>query len=110
MSCGGCHLDGFQSSNARLFEALVARDPQSDAQIGHVGLRDHFATANASAFDPHDVLVALLDQGGLTADRTGANIDPSIPDQPTVDQAQMARELARVIARDLPQGPTRPTA
>jgi DNA-binding beta-propeller fold protein YncE len=106
MSCGGCHLDGFQSNNARFFEALVARDPQSDAQIGHVGLRDHFATANDSAFDPHDVLLALLDQGGLTADRTGANIDPSIPDQPTAVQAQMAQELARVIARDLPQGPT----
>jgi hypothetical protein len=112
MSCGGCHLDGFDSNNLRLFEALGPSDPQTDAQIGHVGLRDHFATAPDANFDPHDVLVALLDQGGLAPDRTGAGrdgqIDPNEPsgDAAYVQAAQMATALASVIAHDLPKGPT----
>ncbi|HZU85428.1 MAG TPA: multiheme c-type cytochrome, partial [Polyangiaceae bacterium] len=119
MSCGGCHLDGFGSSNARLFEAIAPADPGVDAQIGHVGLRDHFLSAEeltatdggapdptAPAFDPHDVLVALLDQGGLAPDRTGAVRDGQIdPAAPTAEAAMMARALGRVVARDLPNGP-----
>jgi hypothetical protein len=99
MSCGGCHLDGFGSNNVALFDALVAPDPQRDAQIGHVGLKDHFSTASTPgdpSFDPHDILVALHDQGAL--------IDPEQPVSVVTQTA--AQQLARVIARDLPQGPT----
>ena len=112
MSCGGCHLDGFGSSNLRLFESLAAHDPQTDAQIGHIGLKDHFATAPDANFDPHDILVALLDQGGLAPDRTGATRDGQIdPNQTSGDPAygqavQMATALASVIARDLPKAPS----
>jgi hypothetical protein len=123
MSCGGCHLDGFTSNNLRLFEALIPHDPQSDAEIGHgfcapaaplasaacVRLGDHFSTAPTptdATFNPHDLLVALLDQGGLTPNRLGLHPDPQIPMQPTPDEAQMAQQLARVVARDLPRGPT----
>jgi len=111
MSCGGCHLDGFDSNNLRLFEALAPHDPQTDAQIGHIGLGDHFATSPDSNFDPHDILVALLDQGGLAPDRTGANrhgqIDPNQPssDAVYVQAAQMATQLATVVATDLPKTP-----
>jgi DNA-binding beta-propeller fold protein YncE len=107
MSCGGCHLDGFGSSNLRLLEALVAHDPQVDAQIGHVGLADNFSSVPDPTFNPHDVLVALIDQGGLAPDRTGANRASQIdPKRPNADAARMAQQLARVIAHDLPRGPT----
>jgi predicted CXXCH cytochrome family protein len=121
MACGGCHLDGFGSNNLRLFESLVAHDPQRDAQIGHVGLKDNFSTvpdptstepardagSGTPTFNPHDILSALLDQGGLAPDRAGAVRDGQIdPTQPTVDARRMAEQLARVIARDLPKGPT----
>ena len=109
MACGGCHLDGFVSTNARLFEALHALDPAADATIGHTGLKDMFSTVptpDDPAFDPHDVLSALVDQGGLAPDRTGhdrtGQIDPS---NPTPDARTMATRIARVIARDLPVGP-----
>jgi hypothetical protein len=109
MSCGGCHLDGFVSTNARFFEALSALDPKQDAQIGHVGLKDMFSTAPTPtdpSFDPHDILVTLLDQGGLAPDRTGAHRDGQVdPSAPTADATQMATRIARVIARDLPSGP-----
>lgn len=109
MSCSGCHLDGFGSANLRLFEVLVAPHPRTNAQIGHVGLKDHFSTAPAStqsSFDPHDILVALTDQGGLAPDRSGAKRDGQVdPTHPSSDAAQMAQALARVVARDLPQGP-----
>ncbi|HEY8040892.1 MAG TPA: multiheme c-type cytochrome [Polyangiaceae bacterium] len=108
MSCGGCHLDGFGPTNLRLFEALQPHEPAVDAQIGHVGLSDHFASATTpAAFDPHDVLVALLDQGGLAPDRTGKDRSGQIdPAHPTADGATMAQQLARVVARDLPGQPT----
>jgi hypothetical protein len=112
MSCGGCHLDGFGSNNLRLFEALTPRDPQTDAQIGHANLHDHFATAPDANFDPHDVLVALLEQGGLAPDRSGASrggqVDPNNPsgDSAYSQAAQMATSLASVIATDLPKAPT----
>lgn len=110
MACGGCHLDGLVSTNKFFFEALKPKDPTKDAQIGHVGLKDLFATAPAphdASFVPHDILVALRDQGGLDGDRTGAHpkdvVDPAAP---TEDAKQMAIALARVIARDLPVGPS----
>ena len=110
MSCGGCHLDGFVSTNLFFFEALTPADPAVDAQIGHVGLKDLFSTSptpDSPTFDPHDVLVALLDQGGLVPDRTGAvrsgAIDPSMP---SADARQLATRLARTIAKDLPVGPS----
>ncbi len=110
MSCGGCHLDGLVSTNLFFFEALKPADATKDAQIGHVGLKDVFASApdNATgAFEPHDILVALRDQGGLDGDRTGAHshdvVDPSAP---TADAIAMARSLAKVVARDLPVGPS----
>ncbi len=108
MSCGGCHLDGFVSTNQVFFDALTPADTTKDAQIGHVGLKDLFSTTpNSKTLDPHDVLVALLDQGGLAPDRTGklrtGAIDPSAP---TADASQMAARLSLVIARDLPLDPT----
>ena len=110
MSCGGCHLDGFVSTNQLFFEALRATDPTADAPIGHVGLKDMFSTAptpSDPSFDPHDILSAMIDQGGLAPDRTGADrtgqVDPSSPGAAAVT---MAQQIARVIARDLPVGPS----
>jgi hypothetical protein len=111
MSCGGCHLDGFTSTNARLFEALSPADPARDAVIGHVGLVDHFSSiADAiepATFNPHDLLVALEEQGGLGPDRTGRDrtgaVDPSAP---TPQAVVMAQELAAVVVRDLPDQPS----
>jgi hypothetical protein len=114
MSCSACHLDGFGSSNLRLFESLQPSNPQLDAQNGHVGLSDHFSTApelsSMKVPDPklaHDILVALLDQGGLVPDPTGANrtgqVDPS---NPPGEAVTMAQQLAAVVARDLPVQPT----
>jgi DNA-binding beta-propeller fold protein YncE len=110
MSCGGCHLDGFVSTNQFFFEALHAVDSTQDAQIGHTGLKDMFSTTptpDDPAFDSHDVLVAMLDQGGLVPDRTGADrtgqVDPSAP---TPDARTMAQQIARVVERDLPAGPS----
>ncbi|MDP9001339.1 MAG: hypothetical protein M3O46_14655 [Myxococcota bacterium] len=110
MSCSGCHIDGFGSTNLRLFEARFAPRPQANAQIGHVGLKDHFSTTptwSQPSFDPHDILVALTDQGGLAPDRSGAKRDGEVdPAHPSTDEMRMAQALARVVARDLPLGPT----
>jgi hypothetical protein len=110
ISCAGCHLDGFQSPTLRLFESSNVVNEAVNAQIGHAGLKDLFSTAptpDAPQFDPHDILVALEEQGGLSPDRTGASrvgaIDASAP---TDAAATMARQIAHVIARDLPIGPT----
>jgi len=110
ISCGGCHLDGFGSPTLRLFESSLVVDETVNAQIGHSGLTDLFSTAptpTSPAFDPHDILVALEEQGGLSPDRTGANragaIDASAP---TDAAATMASQMARVIQRDLPIGPS----
>lgn len=113
LSCGGCHLDGFGATNERLFEALVPNDPAIDAQIGHDGLRDHFSTATApssSSFDPHDLLVAVSDQGGLVPieapDGGGGNPgSPVDPNAPTPDAFTLAQQLAAVVGRDLPAQP-----
>ena len=110
MSCGACHLDGFVSTNQFLFEASKVKDPTVDAQIGHVSLADLFSTSPTPtdpSFNPHDILVALNDMGGLAPDRSGAlragSVDPSAP---TPEATVMAAQLARVIARDLPVGPS----
>jgi DNA-binding beta-propeller fold protein YncE len=110
IACGGCHLDGFGSPTLRLFESAIVVDPTVNAQMGHTGLKDLFSTAptpSSPSFDPHDVLVALEEQGGLAPDRTGASrageIDPS---SPTAAAATLASEIAEVIARDLPLGPS----
>ena len=110
MSCGGCHLDGFVSTNQFVFEALHAVDPAADAQIAHEGLKDMFSTSptpSDPSFNPHDILSAMIDQGGLVPDRTGADrtgqIDPSNPSAAAVT---MAQQIAQVIARDLPVGPS----
>jgi hypothetical protein len=110
MACAGCHLDGFVSTNAFFFEALVPLDRAKDARIGHASLKDLFSKSpmpNDPAFDPHDVLSAVLEQGGLAPDRTGAHrqgeLDPSAP---TPEATQMAKRLALIIARDLPEGPS----
>jgi YVTN family beta-propeller protein len=110
ISCGGCHLDGFGSPTLRLFESSLVVDEAVNAQIGHTGLVDLFSTAptfGTPSFNPHDVLVALEEQGGLAPDRTGAvragAIDASAP---TDAAATLASQMARVIARDLPLGPS----
>jgi YVTN family beta-propeller protein len=111
LSCSACHLDGFGSTNQRLFEALLPPpNPAYDAEIGHIGLVDNFSTAiqvGAPSFNPHDILVALLDQGGLAPDRTGVSrvgqVDPNAPPPAAVT---MAQELASVVAADLPAQPT----
>ncbi|HEY3817912.1 MAG TPA: multiheme c-type cytochrome [Polyangiaceae bacterium] len=107
MSCGGCHLDGFGSPNLRLFESMTPHDPASDAQIGHIGLVDLFSTTPAPlapTFNPHDVLVAVTDQGGLVpVGGAGAAVSPSAP---TAEATLMAQQLAAVVARDLPLQPT----
>ncbi len=98
MSCGGCHLDGFTSTNARLFEALSPPNPAEDALIGHVGLVDDFTTAakdapDPSPFNPHHLLVAPTDQGGLAPNPPGRDCNLAVT---------MAQQLATVVARDLP--------
>lgn len=108
MSCGGCHLDGFGSPNLRLFESLQPHDPANDAQIGHIGLVDLFSTTpapTAPTFNPHDVLVAVTDQGGLLP-IGGDGGGVVSPDAPTADATLMAQQLAAVVARDLPLQPT----
>lgn len=111
MACASCHLDGFGTTNERLFE-ILSPPPNGavDAEIGHIGLADNFSTAiqvGQPSFNPHDILVALLDQGGLAPDRTGADragqVDPSSPPAAAIT---MAQELALVIAGDLPDQPT----
>jgi DNA-binding beta-propeller fold protein YncE len=110
MSCGGCHLDGFVSTNELFFDALHPVDQTVDAQIGHIGLADMFSTAptpDSPTFNPHDVLVALLDQGGLAPDRTGADRTGAVePANPSSAAATMAQQIAHVIAGDLPSGPS----
>jgi DNA-binding beta-propeller fold protein YncE len=110
MSCGGCHLDGFVSTNEVFFEALTPLDPAQDARIGHENLQDLFSTAptpTSPTFQPHDILAAMRDMGGLAPDRTGAvrtgEIDPSNPPAAAVT---MAQQLAQVIAKNLPVGPS----
>ena len=107
MSCAGCHLDGFESGNRAFFQLLVPPDAGANAQIGHEGLADGFASSSTpdAGFNPHDILVALTDQGGLAPDRTGADRTGAIePAQPTTDAITLAQSLARVVARDLPHG------
>lgn len=110
MSCGGCHLDGFVSTNAFFFEALRPADPKLDAQIGHVGMKDLFSTSSTpsdSIFSPHDILIAMRDQGGLAPDRTGAHREGELdPDKPSADALKAAKWIASAIARDLPIGPS----
>lgn len=110
LSCGACHLDGFGSGTRALFDDAHPVDPTTDALIGHVALKDDFSSAATPAdpsFDPHDVLVALLNQGGLSPDRTGVNGKGSVdPSAPTPTARLMASRIARVIARDLPLGPS----
>ncbi len=110
MSCGACHLDGFVSTNLVFFEALKVPSQAENGQIGHVGLKDLFSTAPTPqdpSFDAHDVLVAFVDQGGLAPDRTGKKRDGAIdPLAPSAEARQMAARIARVIARDLPAGPS----
>jgi DNA-binding beta-propeller fold protein YncE len=110
MSCGGCHLDGFVSTNAVFFEALSPLDPSQDARIGHEALQDLFSTAptpTSPTFQPHDVLAAMIDQGGLSPDRTGADLTGQVdPSNPPATAVTMAQQLARVIAKNLPVGPS----
>ncbi len=113
LSCGGCHLDGFVSTNEAFFEDLIPPDPAQDARIGHNGLLDFFSTIPAATsaadppFNPHDVLAAFEEQGGLAPDRSGAQrtgqIDPS---KPTPDATTMASEVGTVFTATLPLGPT----
>jgi predicted CXXCH cytochrome family protein len=110
LSCGACHLDGFGSGEEALFEDSHLKDPTRDAQIGHSGLVDLFSTASkptAPGFNPHDILVALLEQGGMAPDRTGANLAGAVdPSHPPAAAVAMATQLAYVVARDLPAGPS----
>jgi DNA-binding beta-propeller fold protein YncE len=109
MSCNACHLDGFGHANQVFFEALTP-DQKVDAQRGHSGLRDLFASAPSyatAAFDPHDILVALSEQGGLAPDHLGLDRTGAIdPNAPTDAARAMAASIARVVARDLPLGPS----
>jgi len=114
MSCGGCHLDGFVSTNEAFFEDITSGvDLAIDARIGHTGLVDFFSTApppnvsNDPPFNPHDVLQAFTEMGGLAPDRTGAQRTGAVnPAAPTSDATTMATQIASVIALDLPLGPT----
>jgi predicted CXXCH cytochrome family protein len=108
MSCGGCHLDGFVSTN----ETLMPVNPAVDAQIGHIGLKDLFSTAPTPtdpSFNPHDIMVAFRDMGGLDPDRTGTDqtmaVDPNGA-SPPADVVQMAQSVAQIVKRDLPLGPS----
>ena len=112
MACASCHLDGLTSTNLFLFEASprAGAAAAKDALIGHRNLRDFFASSaspDAPTFDPHDVVVAMLEMGGLALDTTGKDrtgeVDPNKPSPQTI---AIARDLARVVARDMPQAPS----
>lgn len=110
MSCNACHLDGFRQTNSVFFEAL-SPDEAVDAARGHAGLRDFFASVpeygKPTGFDPHDILVAIGEQGGLAPDRLGLDRTGAVdPAKPTDAAKTMAQALAAVVARDLPLGPT----
>ncbi len=110
MACASCHLDGFGRTNSFLLTTLASKDEARDAQLGHIGLKDLFSTAatpDDAAFDPHDMVVALLDQGGLAPDRSGKSRAGEVdPKAPPPDVRTMAKQLSRVFARDLPFGPS----
>ena len=109
MSCNGCHLDGLVSTNQAFFDILRPSDPTTDALIGHEGLVDLFSTAptpNDPSFNPHDIIQAMLDMGGLAPDRTGADRTGQVdPNNPPTEVVGMAKSLGLVIAQDIPQGP-----
>ena len=125
MSCGGCHLDGFTTTNARFFEALSPPDPAEDALIGHVGLVDHFSTSvesgpDSSPFNPHDFFVALTDQGGLAPDAPGRDREAGRHDGPAArggrrprfarpalvgaSAGRAERGVGRCVLREMPPG------
>jgi DNA-binding beta-propeller fold protein YncE len=114
MSCGACHLDGFVSSNNVLLSIMSQGiDTFVDARIGHSGLVDFFSTSapanapNDPPFNPHDILSAFTEMGGLSPDRTGATRTGAVsPSSPPSDAVTLASQVATVIARDLPLGPT----
>jgi hypothetical protein len=110
MSCGGCHLDGFVSTNEVFFEVLHPEDQTRAASIGHEGLKDMFSTTptpTSPSFDAHDVLSAMIDQGGLVPDRTGASrLGQMDPSKPPPEAIAMAQQIGHVVARDLPVGPS----
>jgi YVTN family beta-propeller protein len=102
MSCGGCHLDGFGSTNARLFEALSPSDPARDAAIGHGAVTEAFGPTAT-----HDLLAALLEQGGLAPDPTGRDRSGQVdPSSPPSGAKTMAESLALVVQRDLSVQPS----
>jgi YVTN family beta-propeller protein len=109
MSCGACHLDGLVSTNRFLMDASRP-DAKIDALVGHHRLTDMFATApnpEGPEFNPHDILAAFLDQGGLAPDRTGQDRAGEVSlDAPPPSAVAMATDVARVIALDLPFGPS----
>ena len=112
MACASCHLDGLTTTNAFLFEASPRKQPGAakDALIGHRNLRDFFASASKpddGAFDPHDVIAAMLEMGGLAPDTTGKErAGEADPARPSKAVTEAARSLARVVARDMPLAPS----
>jgi DNA-binding beta-propeller fold protein YncE len=112
MACASCHLDGLTTTNAFLFEASPRVQPGAakDALMGHRGLKDFFSTAanpDDPSFDPHDVMIALLDMGGLAPDTTGKDrTGAADPSHPTTAVTNVARDLARIVHRDMPQAPS----
>src|SRR5439155_7875588 len=112
MACASCHLDGLTTTNEFLFEAAPRPQPQAakDALIGHRGLRDFFASAASPddpAFDAHDLVVALEDMGGLAPDTTGKDrMNQANPASPTSAVISIARDLARIVQRDMPRAPS----
>ncbi|GAC1351303.1 MAG: hypothetical protein NVSMB1_03020 [Polyangiales bacterium] len=112
LACASCHLDGFNTTNAFLFEASPRKGiaASMDAIIGHRGLRDFFASAadpDSAQFSPHDVVVALLEMGGLAPDRSGkdrtSEVDANTPEASVVE---VARDLSRIVQRDMPLAPS----
>ena len=112
MACASCHLDGLTTTNEFLFEASPRPQPGAakDALIGHRGLRDFFAssaTPDDPSFDPHDIVVALEDMGGLAPDTTGKDrTNAADPAHPTNAVTEVSRDLARIVQRDMPHAPS----
>ncbi len=113
ISCGGCHLDGFVSTNEAFFEDMHPTNPSFDARIGHSGLVDFFSTLPPAsgpgqpAFNPHDVLSAFEEQGGLAPDRSGIDFTGQVDaSAPPADAAKMAAQVGKVFTSTLPLGPT----
>ena len=111
MSCGGCHLDGFVSTNAFVLRGAPRRRPDAGRADRARGAEGHVldgADADDAVVQParHPVGDARPGRSRARPDgRRPHGPDRSVePRRPTA--VTMAQQIAHVVARDLPAGPS----